>query len=96
MTRKDHSAAVRRLEAAGWELVEDRIGKFCWQDPDRGRVLPEESALSVVIEHESAKLKEAGWEPEEYEGELYWRRPDSGRLYPHEAAVEVHRTGAGP
>lgn len=88
----DVSASQRkRLEEAGWELIEFRSGKSLWRRPEGGRLYTLRSALKHVNSQERAELEAAGWEAVEGEGAAYWCRPDSGYLYAQEAAIEVVR-----
>ncbi len=92
----DVSASQRkRLEEAGWELVEFRSGKSLWRRPEGGRLYTLKSALKHVNRQERAELEAAGWEAVEGERTTYWCRP-SGYLYAQEAAIEiVRRTDKG-
>ena len=86
----------KRLEDAGWSLVEFRSGKSLWRRPEGGRLYTLKSALKHAGRQERAALEAAGWEAVEDEGTTYWCRPDSGYLYAQEAAIEiVRRTDRG-
>ena len=88
----DVSASQRkRLEEAGWELIEFRSGKSLWRRPEGGRLYTLRSALKHVNRQERAELEAAGWEAVEGEGAAYWCRPEGGYLYAQEAAIEVVR-----
>ena len=79
----------RRLEKAGFSLVEGPEGEHLWREPGTGRLLPEGRAEELVRQGEERELREAGWEPEEVEGATFWRHPDSGHLYPLRAAHDL-------
>jgi hypothetical protein len=88
----DVSASQRkRLEEAGWELVEFRSGKSLWRRPEGGRLYTLKSALKYVNRQERSELEAAGWEAVEGGREMFWCRPDSGYLYAQEAAIEIVR-----
>jgi hypothetical protein len=88
----DVSARQRkRLEDAGWSLVEFRSGKSLWRRPEGGRLYTLKSALKHANRQERAELEAAGWEAVEGERETYWCKPDSRHLYPQEAAIAVVR-----
>ncbi len=81
----------KRIEEAGWQLVEFRSGKSLWRRPVGGRLYTLKSALKHVNRQERAELEAAGWEAVEGDGTTYWCRPDSGYLYAQEAAIEIVR-----
>jgi hypothetical protein len=85
----------RRLESAGWKLVEVRSGKSLWYQQGRERRYTLGSALKQAMRQERAELEAAGWEAVEGERETFWRRPDSRHLYAQEAAIEVVRRQRG-
>ncbi len=79
----------RRLENAGFVLVEGPEGESLWREPGTGRLLPEGRAQELVLQRAARELRARGWEPEEVEGMTYWRNPNSGYLYPLEAAHDL-------
>jgi len=79
-------AFKRRLEKAGFVLVDGPEGENLWREPGTGRLLPEGRAAELVRQQEARELREAGWEPEEIEGVTCWRSPTSRYLYPLEDA----------
>jgi hypothetical protein len=81
----------KRLEVAGWRLVERRSGKTLWHQPGRERLYTLGSALKQAMRQERAELEAAGWEAVEGERETFWRRPDTRYVYAQEAAIEVVR-----
>ena len=88
----DVSARQRkRLEDAGWSLVEFRSGKSLWRRPEGGRMYTLKSALKHVDRQERWELEAAGWEAVEGERETFWRRPETGHLYAQGAAIELVR-----
>ncbi len=38
----------QELEEAGWEHVEDALGKSFWRNPDSGYLYPQAAAVSIV------------------------------------------------
>jgi hypothetical protein len=79
----------RRLEKAGFVLVDGPEGENLWREPGTGRLLPRGRVEELVRQREDRELREAGWEPEEVEGVTYWRNPNSWHLYPREAAHDL-------
>jgi hypothetical protein len=47
-TREEMDRERRELEAAGWEYVEDAVGKHLWRKPDSGRLYPQDAAVSLA------------------------------------------------
>ncbi len=87
--RRTGEEGRRRLERAGFVLVEGPEGERLWREPGTDRLLPGDRADELVRRQEERALREAGWEPEEVEGVTYWRKPDSGHLYTLEAAHDL-------
>jgi hypothetical protein len=85
----------RRLEAAGWSLVEQRSGKSLWYQPGRERLYTLGSALKHAMRQERAELEAAGWEAVKGERQTFWRRPDTRYVYAQEAAIELVRRQRG-
>jgi hypothetical protein len=40
----------RRLEEAGWELVEETLQITLWRNPESGRLYPQRAAIGLVSE----------------------------------------------
>ncbi len=89
MSQDVSTSQRKRIEEAGWQLVEFRSGKSLWRRPVGGRLYTLKSALKHVNRQERAELEAAGWEAVEGDGTTYWCRPDSGYLYAQEAAIEI-------
>ncbi len=79
----------RRLEKAGFVLVDGPEGENLWREPGTGRLLPRGRVEELVRQREERELREAGWESEEVEGVTYWRNHDSGHLYPLDTAHDL-------
>ncbi len=53
-TEEELEQERRELEKAGWEYVEDSVGKCLWRKPDSGRLYPQDAAVAVVREENEA------------------------------------------
>jgi hypothetical protein len=85
----------KRLEAAGWRLVEFRSGRSLWHQQGRERLYRLGSALKHAMRQERAELEAAGWEAVEAERETDWRRPNTRYVYAQTAAIELVRRERG-
>ncbi len=47
-TEEELEEERRELEAAGWEFVEDAVGKSFWRKPDSGYLYPQDAAVTIV------------------------------------------------
>ncbi len=47
-TEEELEQERRELEAAGWEYVEESIGKTFWKNPDSGYLYPQDAAITIV------------------------------------------------
>lgn len=47
-TEEELEQECRELREAGWELVEDSVGKRIWRKPDSGHLYPQDAAVTIV------------------------------------------------
>ncbi len=47
-TEEELEQERRELEAAGWEHVDDVVGKRLWKSPDSGHLYPQDAAITIV------------------------------------------------
>ena len=47
-SEKELEQERRELEEAGWEYVEDAVGKSLWRKPDSGHLYPQDAAVTLI------------------------------------------------
>ena len=47
-TEEELEQECQELEAAGWELVDEAVGKRLWRKPDSGHLYPQDAAVTIV------------------------------------------------